>query len=177
MESKDRFFKAEWHYFSAASIVVCGCVLFMHFGFRYGWANSSFAIAAVDVMRRFIPAIRRLHDGSSEYTNYWGVFFSVFWITAPIYWVLGFGGGGWLSACRYRKLIIETTIARIVCVLLMCSLGLGFAFTFPILSGMYLVRETSHFFPLLVLSWWTVSAIIYYQAQACRILIIKLLRK
>lgn len=170
-------FKKESHYLMVTTILACGYVFFMHFLFRESWADSDAALRFVSGMEQLVPAIQRLHDDSTAYSSYWGLFFAFFWVTAPIYWLLGFLGASRLSDFRYKKLVVETTNIRIICILFIISLAMAFVFAFPILSGMYPVRQTSHFYPLLTLSWWTTSAVIYYHAQTCRVIFVKFFKK
>ena len=170
----ENIFKKESHYFYVATIIVCGYVYFMNYLFNASWAGSEAALGLIGMMEIVVPSIRQLHDNAAEYTNYWGIFFSIFWLTSPIYWLLGFLGASKLSLERHRKLVLETTIFRVVCVFLMAVFCFGFLFAFPIFGGMYYVRQTSHFFPVLALSWWAVMGVIYFRAQIFRVLIIKL---
>lgn len=149
----------------------------MHFLFREEWANAGWALRFVDEMGQIVPAIELLHEHWNSYTSYWGIFFSLFWVTVPIYWLLGFLGASRLSAFRRQKYVVETTIIRVIAILLLFSLGVGFFFAFPVLNGMRFVRQTSDFLPVLLWSWWFTGGLFYMQAQAFRVLITKLVSR
>lgn len=170
---KNIFYK-EAHYFCATSFLIFAYVSLMHFFFRASWADSGSALWLVSIMRHIVPAIRRLGAYDVAYASYWGFFFSLFWITAPIYWLLGFLGAPRLSADRYKKLVTDTTTIRVVLIFVLATWSLMFVFLFPILSGMYCIRQTSDFFPVLAFSWWTSAGVVYCQAQMTRVLMIKI---
>lgn len=171
-----KIFKKESQCLSTASLIVCTYVLFMHFVFPRAWVDSAFALRVISRVAQTIPAVRRLCDDPTEYTNYWGVFFSIFWIISPIYWLLGFLGASRLNPHRHQKYVIETTVFRVAIIFGIFTLGTVFLLFFPVFHGIYYIRQTSNFLPLLMLSWWATAGIIYFQAQACRVLIEKIVR-
>jgi hypothetical protein len=169
-----KMFCKESQCFATAAVVACGYVLFMHFGFGESWSNSYLVMCVAKKMATIIPAIGKLRHDGVHYTNYWGAFFSFFWIISPIYWVFGFLGAPVLSVDRYKKLVVNTTILRVVVIFFLFSTGVAYLLTFPILNGMLVFNQVSDFFPVLLLSWWLVAGVIYYHALVLRVLVIKI---
>jgi hypothetical protein len=163
-------------YFLAASCVVGLYVGYMHFMFNSSLADSEGALRITHWMAKLIPAIGGLPREVASSGNYWGLFFSLFWISTPIYWLLGYLGAPLLSQYRYQKAVTETTVLRVICFFMICTLGIVFAALFPIFNGMWVVNQVSEHFLILLLSWWYMATVIYYQALALRVLIMKLNR-
>ena len=63
--------------------------IFMLFVFPESWVDTPQSIALINVMYPIVPMLRlMLH--SPLYTNFWGLFYSVFWLHIWIFPVLGF---------------------------------------------------------------------------------------
>lgn len=165
------FFATESHYFSAVTLLVCIYTLSMHFFFPREWADSTVALQLISFTARVVPAVRRLFNTPGEYSDYRGVFFSLFWLTTPVYWIMGFLGGSKLGAYRYQKVFIEATLFRIVCCFLMASLGAVFMLLFPVYHGILFIRQTNQFAPLLAYSWWITAGVFYVHAQVLYVLV------
>jgi hypothetical protein len=151
-------------------------VSYMHFMFNSSLADSGAALRITHWMAALVPAIRGLPKELASSGNYWGLFFSLFWASAPVYGLLGYLGAPFLSEYRYKKYVIDTTLFRVICIFLMFSFGVLFLFVFPILSGMWITNQSSDNFTILLFSWWLVVGAIYYQAQALHVLIMKVNR-
>ena len=136
--------------------------------------SSNSAITIVDTMKQVVPAIRRLHDRGAGNIDFWCFFFSLFWATTPIYWLLGFLGGSRLSRERYEKAVIKTSTPHLLFLVSIFAFGLASEFNFPITNGMFVFHLTSDFFLVRLLSWWLMVVVVYYQALTSRVLIIKM---
>ena len=97
-------------------------------------------------MKRIVHAIPRLHDHGADNENYWAAFSSLFWASAPIYWLLGFLGGARLSRDRYQKVVIETSTLNLIFLVFVFSFGVALEFNFPITDRMFIFHLKSDFF-------------------------------
>ena len=159
---------------STTALLVGAYTLYMNLLFHKEWVAVSSLTWLVNVMAAIVPAIRGVREHVIAYTPYWGLFYSFFWLTVPIYWVLGFAGARYLSPIRYQRLIVETTVARVVSILALVSIGAAFAFLYPWLSFGFFVDQMSDFWPKLMLSWFVVALTFYFQGQTLRVLIFKM---
>jgi hypothetical protein len=169
-----RLFKSESHYMSTMAVLVGAYTLYMSLLFHKDWATASSLAWLVDAMAAIVPAIRGLREHVAACTPYWGLFYSFFWLTVPIYWVLGFAGARYLSPIRYQRLVVDTTVVRVVSILVLISIGAVFAFLYPWLSFGFFINQMSNFLPKLMLSWFVVASTFYFQAQVFRVLLFKL---
>lgn len=174
---KGKLFSSESHYLAAAIIAGAGYVLAMNFIFDKSWANSKFSLYLISGVQVFVPAISKLQSDVAIYTNYWGIFFSLFWLTSPVYWLLGFAGASFLSAKRYETYVVNTSIGRVLAIFSLATGGVVFGLVFPITNGMMIVNQVSKSPAILIISWLYMVGVIYYQAQAFRVLLIKFGRK
>lgn len=167
-----QLFRNESHYIATVVIIVCAYVLYMHLAFNPDWTNDvSWIKSITSVMAKIIPAIRKLRELNYPYTPYWGAFFSFFWLTVPLYWILGFTSVSFLSKVQERRLKINTTITRILLLLVIYSGGAAWSFTSPISSGVLFFNQFSKSSFISVVSWLFVAGSFYYQAQMLRVFI------
>jgi hypothetical protein len=112
-------------------------------------------------MASIVPALRDLQQHVPLYTNYWGMFYSIFWVIAPVFFLLGLVGSLFLSKYRYQKLIVQTTKATLFGAFAAC-LGSGLAILFFPLISFVFVDQMSSFLPRLLFSWAVMEGVIYY---------------
>ncbi|WP_186038582.1 hypothetical protein [Burkholderia gladioli] len=167
-------FSKEAHYVGAMSLFLISYVTFMRYIFHFEWATTGIALKIINEMEAIIPAIEKLNDKSLESINYNKIFFSLFWIISPIFWILGFFGATKLTSHRRKILLRDTSALRIFSIVTLESLLVIFFWEFPMINGMILLNQTSKSIAILFISWWVPAAIIYYHAQMLKVLIMKL---
>jgi hypothetical protein len=166
-------FRKESHYVLTMGILASVHVLYMTYLFPRSWADTPSALALIDRVASIVPVIENLREHVPPYTNYWGVFYAVFWIMAPIYFALGFVGSFFLSPYRYQKLVVETSMGRVSAMLALFFAGVGFEFALPLLSFGAFMNQMSSFLPKLLSSWFVSAGLLYYLSQTLRVLILK----
>ena len=171
-----RLFKKESHYMWTLVVLVCLHVLYMTYLFPRSCADTPLTLALIDKVAEFVPALRNLQQHVPTYTNYWGVFYAVFWVMAPIYWGLGFVGSFFLSPYRYEKLVLKTSLKRVFIMLLIALMCATYEFIYPILSAGIYPDQMSNFLLKLIFSWFFSAGMIYYSAQILGVFFKKLRR-
>ena len=71
-------------------------MLFMVYLLPKGFPNGNSSIDFVNKLSSILPVLERIREGGG-YDNYWGLFYAVFWLISPIYWILGFVGASLLN--------------------------------------------------------------------------------
>src|SRR5450830_994029 len=104
--------------------------------------------------------------------HYWQLFYSLFWLTAPVFWILGFVGSFYLSAYRYEKLVGQISLWKCWLLFIIFSLALIYLLFFHMLSFLFL-NQISRYLPILILSWITTAGYFYYHARMFAVLVLK----
>ena len=172
-----RLFKKESHYMWTLVVLVCLHVLYMTYLFPRSCADTPLTLALIDKVAEFVPALRNLQQHVPTYTNYWGMFYAVFWVMAPIYWGLGFVGSFFLSPYRYEKLVVQASAQRVWWITVIFFVLAAYAINSPMVSyGMsydIFMNQMSDVLPKLIVSWVAMAGILYSQARGIGALIIK----
>lgn len=166
-------FRKESHYLWALVVLVFMHVLFMSYLFPLPWAETPLALAFVDQVATLVPSLRRMQQHVPAPIHYWGMFYAIFWVLAPIYWVLGFAGSFFLSPSRYQNFVVRMRLSQILSVLLIFTGCALFIFEIPMpLTGIY-SDQMSQFLPKLLLFWGACAGVFYLQARGVAALILK----
>jgi len=147
-------------------------VLFMVYLLPKGFPNGNSSIDFVNKLSSILPVLERIREGGG-YDNYWGLFYAVFWLISPIYWILGFVGASLLNEEQQKKLIYDLSKVRIFAIFSLTSLGVFYIFEFPVSLPGILPNQMSCFVLKLIFSWLYTALCIYAQATMVYILIAK----
>ena len=165
-------FKKESRYMWALVFLVTAHVLYMTYLFPRDWADTPAALEFINRVASIVPVVRYLQQHTQLYTHYWGVFYSIFWIMAPIYFGLGFVGTFYISADRLEN-IVKIRMGRAFVLLLIFTFTVAVEFTFPMLSSKFLINQMSDFLPQLIWSWFVLAGSIYALANLIGILVLR----
>ncbi len=121
---------SRYHYI-CIGLAVC-TILGVEYLIPVAWADEVMMRALVSKLAVVVPVINRLTDMEVGSRNYWQMLFAIFWLTAPIYFVLGV-----IDSFRVNKPgIIRLAKGRVGTVLLLL-LALGIVATFLFYLGSY----------------------------------------
>lgn len=167
-------FRKEPHYIYLLIFLVSCHVLFMTYLLPKGWADTPTSLEIIKVVGSIVPVVRNIKINMPSYTNYWGLFYSIFWIMAPLFMILGFLSSFFYSTDRYEKVVLKMSLTRFSIILVFCVLFVCLEFEFPLLSFGPFMNQMSKFLPKLLVSWFASACILYATAQMIRILFLKL---
>lgn len=159
-------FRKEFHYDLLAFTIVLCYVLFMTYVFPREWADTSRALSFIDDVAHIIPALNNLKHHAPPYTSYWGMFYAIFWVMAPIFMALGFISVFFLSEKKYKKLILMISkkflgVFLIFVVAFLSALLFSFVSNFP----NPLLNQMSNYLLLLILAWSTTAGVVYFMGK------------
>jgi hypothetical protein len=170
---KYKFIKREI-YFAYLMLLICaGLVIVMTYFPLTFWENSTSSTFFVEKVSTFIPAIRFLSNKWHLYTNHWGVFYSVFFCLAPVFWFLGYFGTFYISPKRYLVLIVANSKNKLLISIAISSMLMVYIFYMPLNSAGFILDQTSDFFLKRLMSWEAVAVVFYMHARFTAALIIK----
>lgn len=172
-QSPRKLFRKEIHYAWTMAFLVTCHVIYMTYFFHREWADTPAALAFINAVASVVPVISNLQQHAPPYTNYWGMFYAIFWVSAPIYWVFGLIGTFFLSSYRYDILIVKAKSWRVWLTLIISTVLLAYEFTFPMLAFGGFINQLSSFLPKLLITWIVGAGIIYGQARVVGALFIK----
>ena len=171
-------YKKESHYLATVTAMTGIYVFFMHYVFNVAWADSSRWLQIINAGQHAIPALRRLHDHAvAIYTNYWGAFYTGFWMMSPIHWLFGVLGVPFLDVKRRTALVDNISMKRLVLMVAIFSSMSIMLYEIPMLDAMGIYSQTSSSFLILCVTWWLVALAMYYQGQLSRVLWVKVVTK
>ena len=158
-------FRKESRYGWTIALLVGIHATYMKYLFPRELANTPLALSIIDLMSCTVPAIHLLrfppvHHSYylAPYTNYWGMYYSSFWLISPIFIFLGFRGAFYFSPLRYKNLISEIKMWRlIVTSVIFISLGI-YVYMMPLLSkNNAIINQMSDSLFKLYFSWMMVA--------------------
>jgi hypothetical protein len=166
-------FRKESHYVYALIFLVCCHVLCMTYLLPQNWADTPTALAIINTVGSVVPVVGNLKTAIPKlYTNYWGLFYSIFWIMSPFYALLGVMGSFFISSNLYEK-IMKMIVEKIFLYFLLYLALFEMVFNFPLLI-FGLVNQMSNFLPILLISWFVTACMPYVLARVIRILIFRI---
>lgn len=169
-----KLFRKESLFLWALFLIVLVHVLFMTYFFPHEWADTPRALSFIQNVASVVPVVANvIQHAPAPNTNYWGMFYAVFWTEAPFFLLLGFISSFFLNQDQYEKMVIQTSKTRLIVTILICFVTSLFEFHFPFLSFGFFVNQMSSFMPKLLLSWFATAGVLYYTSQVFGAFIIK----
>lgn len=169
------FRKPAYYQWITLAIVAC-LVLFMLYAFPAEWADTPRALHFIDVMSSLVPVIQ-LFRQHSNYSNFWGMFFSIFWVVSPLFLFLGFLFAFFQSGERYKYLIAMSGLKMFFLALVWLALNL-FVWYLPMAGeGSWRMNQISRNPLFLTWSWLLVAGVIFGLGALIEMFLIKFFSK
>jgi hypothetical protein len=156
-------FRKDTHYMWLIALLELLHVAFMTYFFPREWADTSQGLAFISKVATFVPVVDNLIQSLSGYNNYWGMFYSIFWVYAPLYIGLGLASS-FLMQEEKRKDFISMTREKFCFLFFIIASCVMYLFFYPLLSRFY---QMSGFLPLMWLGWFVTALLIYLLGVVC----------
>lgn len=155
-------YRKEAHYGWTACAIVVIYVLFMSYLFPKDWAETSNSLVFIERMANIIPALNNLMHHSSEYTNFWGMFYAIFWMISPSFFILGFISTFFLPDAKYKRMILASHRLFLAGFWLFVMVFI-YIWAFPFLGGIIspFISQISNFIMFRLAAWGVTTGAIY----------------
>lgn len=147
-------------YFYLTMLIVFLHVFIMYYVIPKDWFNSTYAQRLIGIISDFVPMLRRLR-GVPMYTNYWGTFYSFFWLFSPVFPILGV----MTTFCKIeeKRLLLISLIPykKIVLSEILFAIFFLFMFTIPEVGRILWFNEVSNNFFIILLTCLQIALILF----------------
>lgn len=157
--------------FISWGIIVC-YVIFMSYLFPRAWADTDQALSLVDTISAIVPMLRDIQKIPS-YNHYWGVFYALFWVIAPILMALGFVTAFLLKGKRLEA-FQDKSWYELSYLFVVSTAFSSFLFIFPDVGTRPWFNEMSSNVAVLLFTCWSLSTFHYFLGFSVGIIIVRL---
>jgi hypothetical protein len=156
-------FRKDTHYIWLIALSELFHVALMTYFFPCEWADTSQGLAFISNVASFVPVVDGIIHRLPGYSNYWGMFYSIFWVYAPLYIGLGFLSSFLMQEDK-RKDFISMTREKFCFLFFIIASCVMYLFFYPLLSRFY---QMSSFLPLMWFGWFATALLIYFLGVVC----------
>ncbi|WP_143098503.1 hypothetical protein [Variovorax sp. OK605] len=175
MTTTSGIFKNSNSYFWLMLATTLGHVIFMRFFFQERWGETHDVTTFTRQMANFVPMIGAL-EKFRGYGNYWGIFYSIFWVLSPVFLICGYMSA-YFSRGKGLDFIERNPIWKYFLFLLLFLCATVFLLFIPDAGTKFWFNELSNNLLVITFTCLEISGVIFLAGRAAGIVQFKLTKK